>query len=78
MSSSSNLVAEYNPNKTKFTSYDAYRRYNKTILTQQYINKKSIKQNGGKHPSILDIQNIQFSGELINNNFTQGTNSPLN
>jgi len=72
-----NLIQGYNPKKTKFYDYDAYTRNQKVLLTQQYLFKKSIKSPGGKPYSIYNIQNIQDSGELVNNNFTQGTNSPL-
>jgi hypothetical protein len=80
MSSSSavpNLIQGYNPKKTKFYDYDTYTRNQKELLTQQYLFQKSIRSPGKKPVSILNIQNIQPDGELINDNNTQGSNSPL-
>ena len=80
MSSSSanpNLIQNYNSKKNQYYDYNEYTRNSKIKLTEQYIINKSIRQKGQQPPTLASIQLIQPYGQLLNNNFTQGTNSPL-
>ena len=70
-------VSAYDAKKNQYPDYDSYNRYLKRLNTIRSIKNQCIKP-GDHHVPLNTVLQIKPDGELINHNWTLGTNSPIN
>ena len=69
-------VSAYDVKKNQYPDYDSYNRYLKRLNTIRSIQNKCIKP-GDQRVPLNTVLQIKPDGELINHNYTLGTNSPI-
>jgi hypothetical protein len=70
-------VSAYNSKNNQYPDYDTYNRYKKRLNTISAIQNDCLKP-GLRNTPPTTIFEIKPDGELINHNWTLGTNPPLN